>query len=158
MNQKVAVFAFAVYLGPAVCTAQALKVDHFTQEQLLAKAQDLNEKAASSGGAASVKLTEYPNHYTMVALRHRDGGAELHESFADLFFVIQGHATLVTGGEIEDPKKDIPGEVCGSSVKGGERTQLGQGDVVHIPAGLSHQLLVHKDDTFIYFVVKVKEK
>jgi len=156
MKKQIAMSAIAVSLAPVV-HAQALKVDHFTPDQIVARAKELEPKAQGPDKAASTKLDEYPNHYTMVALRHKDGGAELHENFADIFYVVQGHATLVTGGNIVDAKTGPAGEVRGSAVNGGEHTMLSPGDVVHIPAGLSHQLLL-KDDTFVYFVIKVKEK
>jgi mannose-6-phosphate isomerase-like protein (cupin superfamily) len=161
MKKQIAMSAIAVSLVP-IAHAQALKVDHFTPDQIIAKAKELEPKAQGPDKAASTKLDEYPNHYTMVALRHKDGGAELHENFADIFYIVQGRATLVTGGSIADAKTGPVGEVrgsavSGSAVSGGEHTTLAPGDVVHIPAGLSHQLLL-KDDTFVYFVIKVKEK
>jgi mannose-6-phosphate isomerase-like protein (cupin superfamily) len=94
----------------------------------------------------------------MIALRHKDGGAEVHENYADFFFLVQGNATLLTGGTIENPKTVSPGEIRGTSVQNGTRTALSQGDVVHIPANTPHQMLVPKGSTLIYFVVKVKEK
>ena len=49
---------------------------------------------------ASERLTDYGNHYTMVAHREGSGLAEFHESEADLFVVSSGTATLVVGGKI----------------------------------------------------------
>lgn len=138
--------------------AQTVKVDHFTQSQLLEKAQALNAKAQGPGGSASTKIDEYPNHFTMISLRHQDGGAEVHENFADFFYVVQGHATLLSGGTVQDSKPANPGETRGSNVVNGDRTELNPGDFVHIPAGVPHQLLIPKGDTFVYFVIKVKEK
>ena len=45
----------------------------------------------------------------------------------------------------------------GASVKGGTRQELKAGDVVHIPAGTPHQMLVAAGNTVTYFVVKVQE-
>lgn len=132
-------------------------MDHFTQAQLLQKAEALSAKAQGPEGAASAKIDEYPNHFTMISLRHKDGGAEIHENFADFFFVVQGQATLLTGGTVQDAKTNN-GETRGSAVLNGEKTQLGPGDVVHIPAGVPHQLQMQKGETFVYFVIKVKEK
>lgn len=157
MIKEIAALTVAACLTPLV-SAQSVKVDHFTQAQLLDKAQALSEKAKGPEGAASAKINEYPNHFTMISLRHKDGGAELHENFADFFFVVQGHATLLSGGTIKDAKTSATGETHGTAVLNGDKTPLGPGDVVHIPAGLSHQLLVEGSDTFVYFVIKVKEK
>jgi mannose-6-phosphate isomerase-like protein (cupin superfamily) len=141
----------------SMATAQSATVDHFTQSQLMEKAQQLRQKAAD-GGSASAKLAEYPNHFTMIALRKKSGSAEVHEKYADFFFVVKGKATLVTGGTVVDPQTSGPGEIGGSSVSGGTRTQLAEGDVVHIPANVPHQLLLPEHGEFVYFVIKVQEK
>jgi mannose-6-phosphate isomerase-like protein (cupin superfamily) len=150
----VVIFACALPVG----AAQTIQVDHLTQSQLLEKARELNAKAQGPEGAASTRLNEYPNHFTMISLRSKDGGAEIHEDFADFFFVVQGSATLVTGGTVEGGATVSPGEIRGKSVLNGTRTTLNQGDIVHIPATVPHQLLVPQGGSFVYFVIKVKEK
>jgi mannose-6-phosphate isomerase-like protein (cupin superfamily) len=157
MRMRIATLAVFVAMVHAAA-AQTVKVDHFTQSEIIEKAQALNVKAQGPDGTASVKLDEYPNHFTMIALRHKDGGAEVHENYADFFFVVQGHATLVTGGTVPEAKMAMPGELRGPSIQNGDRTSLREGDIVHIPAGVPHQLLIADGSTFIYFVVKVKEK
>jgi len=157
MRMKIAVLAIAACML-RMAGAQAPSVDHLTQSDVLEKARALEPKAQAANGSASEKLTEYPNHYTMVSLRHKDGGAEVHQEFSDLFFVVQGKATLLSGGDVQDGKTVSPGEIRGTSLKNANSVQLNQGDFVHIPAGVSHQLLVAEGGTFIYFVVKVKEK
>jgi mannose-6-phosphate isomerase-like protein (cupin superfamily) len=94
----------------------------------------------------------------MIALRHKDGGAEIHANFADFFLIVQGSATLVTGGTVEGGKEQSPGEIRGGVVRNGTSMTLNPGDVVHIPATVPHQMLVPEGSTFIYFVIKVKEK
>lgn len=136
---------------------QAMKIDHWSPAQLLERAQHLRQLAAQGDGSASETLEKYPHHYTMLAFRSRDGGGELHQNYADLFYIIDGHATVMTGGEVVDPKPSGPGEIRGSSVKGGALQELKAGDVVHIPAGTPHQMLVASGDTVTYFVVKVQE-
>lgn len=134
--------------------AQTATVDHFTRSEILERSNALT----LTNGSGSTKLNEYPNHYTMVALRQKDGGAEVHQDFSDIFFVVEGKATLLSGGEVENAKTASPGEIRGTSVKNGTSTPLSEGDVVHIPAGVPHQLLVAGGGTFVYFVVKAKEK
>jgi mannose-6-phosphate isomerase-like protein (cupin superfamily) len=156
MKLTIASLALAVSTLP-FAGAQTLTVDHLTQSQLIAKARELNAKAQGSEGAASSKLNEYPNHFTMMALRRKDGGAEIHENYADFFFVVSGSAKLLTGGTVPDGKTVSPGEIRGKSVLNGVETTLNQGDIVHIPATLPHQLLLPESESFLYFVIKVKE-
>jgi mannose-6-phosphate isomerase-like protein (cupin superfamily) len=157
MRIGIAIMAMATCVPP-MAAAQTLVADRITQSQLVEQAQQLSAKAQGPSGTASAKLNEYPNHYTMIALRHKDGGAEIHENFADFFLVVQGHATLLTGGSVEDGKEVSPGEVRGTFVRNGTSMTLNPGDVVHIPATVPHQMLVPDGSTFIYFVIKVKEK
>jgi mannose-6-phosphate isomerase-like protein (cupin superfamily) len=93
----------------------------------------------------------------MLSVRCRDGVAEVHENFADIFFVLDGHATLVTGGKIVGAKQVGPGEVRGSAVEGGTRHELRAGDVAHVPAGEPHQMRVASDKTVACLVFKIQE-
>lgn len=104
---------------------------------------------------ASKNLEHYDKHYTMLAHREGDGSAELHEQEADLFFVVDGTATIVTGGKMLNPKTTAPGEIRGTSIEGGQRQKLSTGDVIHIAAKTPHQLLLAPGQTFTYFVMKV---
>lgn len=114
------------------------------------------DKLAGEGKPfASQDLTRYGNHYTMLAYREATGSSELHEHEADFFVVENGQATLVTGGQLTNPKAQKPGEIRGTSIEGGDRHTLSAGDIVHIPAGVPHQLLIEKGKPFTYFVVKV---
>ena len=84
----------------------------------------------------------------MLSVRNKTGGSELHEHYADIFFVVDGEATLTSGGTMVDPKTTEPGEVRGSAVSGGVEQKLGKGDVVHIPPNTPHQLSIPKGKSF----------
>jgi quercetin dioxygenase-like cupin family protein len=133
-------------------------LDHWTPTTLLEQAVDLRKLAAQGDGSAGAVLKEYPQHFTVLSFRSRDGEAELHEKFADIFYVLDGQVTLVTGGTIAGVRTVGPGEIRGDAVTGGARQHLRGGDVAHVPAGVSHQMLVAADQTVTCFVVKVREK
>ncbi len=76
--------------------------------------------------------------------REAPGAPEVHEREVDVVRVVQGRATIVTGGDIQ-----------GDSVEGGAEQALAEGDVIAIPAGVPHQF-VDVSDPFLYFVVKVE--
>jgi mannose-6-phosphate isomerase-like protein (cupin superfamily) len=147
------VFFFGMVEG---AFSQDMKSDHWSTAELLERAKHLKELAAEKGNA-SEKLETYPHHFTMLAFRNRSGGAEVHQSYADVFYVLDGHATLITGGEVVDPKTTGPGETLGASVKGGSRQELRAGDVVHIPASMPHQMILDSGETVTYFVIKSEE-
>jgi mannose-6-phosphate isomerase-like protein (cupin superfamily) len=148
--------------GPRAAGRKAVKdavqLDHLSPAILLERAAYLRKLAKHGDGSAGETLKEYPQHFTMLSFRSRDGVAELHDDFADLFVVLDGRATLLTGGTIEGAKTIGPGETRGESIKGGARQELRAGDIAHVPAGLPHQMLVASDKTFTAFVMKIKEK
>lgn len=157
MRKAAAVLALGMLIGAMGAQAQTMKSDHWSKAQLLERAKQLRVLAAKGDGSASETLEKYPHHYTMLAFRQSSGGGELHQNFADIFFIVDGHATVVTGGKIVDEKSTGPGEIRGKSVEGGTRQEVRAGDVVHIPAGMPHQTIVSDGDTVTYFVVKVEE-
>ena len=128
-----------------------------TRWDLDAKVKELLPKAQAEG-AASVKLETYPNHYTMIAVRTKTGGAEVHTKFADFFYVLEGHGKLVTGGSLANASATNTDEPRGTAVMGGTEQEVKAGDVVHIPAGVPHQLVLPAGEEFAYYVVKVQEK
>jgi mannose-6-phosphate isomerase-like protein (cupin superfamily) len=142
---------------PAKVKPRGLTIDHWSPAVLMERGTYLGKMATYGNGSAGETLKEYPGHITMLSFRNRDGEAELHENFADLFYVLNGRATMVTGGTIVGGKTAAPGEIRGSSVEGGTRQEMKAGDVVHVPAGLPHQMLVAGDTTVTCFVVKIQE-
>lgn len=111
--------------------------------------------AAKKERSASEILKRWGNHYTMLAYRDATGSSELHAHEADLFVIESGEGTLLSGGKLVGSHAEKPGELRGTSIEGGERHAFGPGDVIHIPAGTPHQMLLDKGKPVTYFVVKV---
>jgi mannose-6-phosphate isomerase-like protein (cupin superfamily) len=122
---------------------------------LKAKEKELAGKATSQR-MASDTLEKYDNHFTMLAVRKGNGEPEIHEKMVDFFVVESGEATLLVGGKANGAKETSPGELRGGTIEGGQKQKLAPGDVVHIPAGVPHQLLLDSGGTFSYFVIKVE--
>jgi uncharacterized protein GlcG (DUF336 family) len=87
--------------------------------------------------------------------REAPGEVELHEQTVDVMHVVQGHATVVTGGELIEPRAVAAGEVRATAVRGGTEHRLAEGDVLAIPQGVAHQF-TGVSDPFLYLVVKVQ--
>jgi quercetin dioxygenase-like cupin family protein len=68
--------------------------------------------------------------------------------------VVQGTATVLTGGRMRDAREVAPGELRAPTVDGATSHELSEGDVLAIPNGVPHQF-VDVSDPFLYFVVKV---
>ncbi len=137
--------------------ADAATADCWTQPVLLERAAYLRKLARAGDGQASETLREYPQHRAMLSFRSRNGEVEVHEKWADLFYVMAGAATLVTGGTVCGGRVIAPGETRGDSIEGGTAQELRAGELVHVPAGTPHQFLVSAEKTVTCFVMKIQE-
>lgn len=131
--------------------------DHWAPHILLERAAYLRKMARAGNGSASETLREYPRHRAMLSFRSRSGEVEVHEKFADLFYVVAGAATLVTGGAVIGGRTLAPGETRGDAIEGGERRELKAGELAHVPPGTPHQMLLSGDKSVTYFVLKIQE-
>ena len=131
--------------------------DHWTPAVLIERAAYLRKLARAGDGQASETLREYPQHRAMLSFRSRNGEVEVHEKFADFFYVLAGAATLVTGGTVCGARQAGPGETRGDSIDGGAAQELRAGELVHVPAGTPHQFLVSSDKTVTCFVLKIQQ-
>jgi mannose-6-phosphate isomerase-like protein (cupin superfamily) len=138
-------------------TPKRSPVDHWSSAVLLERAAYLRKMAKYGDGSASETLREYPQHIAMLLFRSRDGDAELHQNFAHLFCVLAGTATLLTGGTVIRARTVEPGETRGDSIEGGIRQDLRAGDVVHVPAGIPHQILIAGEKSITCLVMKIQE-
>jgi mannose-6-phosphate isomerase-like protein (cupin superfamily) len=145
----------AVSMWSAVASAQSAAAVAYSTDQLLQLAQQMREQAKNSKEAGTGILEKHLDSSTILAFRDRDGKAELHQQFGDVFVVLQGTATLVTGGTITGSTTTAPGEIRGTSIEQGIRQKLQEGDIAHIPAGVPHQVVLDAGGTFTYFVVKI---
>jgi mannose-6-phosphate isomerase-like protein (cupin superfamily) len=91
----------------------------------------------------------------MAAQRTGGGDPEMHERDTDVFRIMSGSATFVTGGRIIGAHTIEPGETRGTGIEGGDTRQLSAGDVVVIEKGLPHWFKA-VDGRVEYFVVKVR--
>lgn len=147
---------------PAVTPAPKARKDeggahHFAPQILLERAAYLKQMARLSEGTASEVLNEYPRHNVQLLHRGRSGGAEIHEQWADIFLVLEGHGIMTTGGTVIGGKSVAPGEIRGERVEGGKLQELKRGELIHIPAGLPHQMLVKGEESISCLVLKVRE-
>ncbi|MGD0017113.1 MAG: cupin domain-containing protein [Verrucomicrobiia bacterium] len=98
-------------------------------------------------------LAEAHGYKVMASRRDKPGPVEIHTYETDVFYIIQGTATFVTGGTCADAKITAPGQLRGTSIIDGVTHHLKKGDVIIVPAGLPHQF-TEASNPFLYFTVK----
>jgi mannose-6-phosphate isomerase-like protein (cupin superfamily) len=143
--------------SPACVWSANAKAKVWKHGDLVQMDKKLSQELDSESSASDV-LGTYGNHHFEIAIRKATGNAELHETQNDVFFIVSGEATLVSGGTLVDRKLTEPHEYEGKSIEGGDSVKLTAGDVVHIPFNVPHQLIVEKGKEVEYFVVKIDAK
>ena len=64
--------------------------------------------------------------------------AAVHETEAELFYVIDGSATLVTGGKLKNETRTNETNLSGSAIEGGQSRHVAKGDFIMVPEGVAH--------------------
>jgi mannose-6-phosphate isomerase-like protein (cupin superfamily) len=100
-------------------------------------------------------LLEIANYKVHASHREGPGVVEVHTRDTDIIYMLEGTATLGTGGTIVDGENIEPEEIRGKDVKGGETRQITKGDVIIVPNGVPHWFKEVKGP-LNYYVVKVR--
>jgi mannose-6-phosphate isomerase-like protein (cupin superfamily) len=120
---------------------------------------DLHKLPLNEIGESEINLIERtPNHAGILLRRTKRGLAEVHEYQADVWYVIDGGCTFVTGGTVVGGKQTASGEIRGSGITGGEERHLAKGDFIRVPAGVPHWVKKIEGEEIVYIVVKYAEK
>lgn len=116
-----------------------------------------HEETAEGRKESLVLDDRVPETNYRVAVYHRDKGGEveIHMKDTDVFYIVAGAATFVTGGTVTGSKEIEAGEFRGGTMQGGVERQLSTGDVIVIPANVAHWYK-EVQQPITYFGVKVR--
>jgi mannose-6-phosphate isomerase-like protein (cupin superfamily) len=129
----------------------------------------LKKAIASKTIDTTIRTVDAGGHNIGVGLVHRPKGTNLpggasHDKVSEVYHVLEGAGTLVTGGTLVSPqRREGAAEVVtqingpgysGTSITGGVRRRIAKGDIVIIPAGTPHWFPEVEED-LTYTVVRV---
>lgn len=109
--------------------------------------------AAFAKGLPLVETDRYKIH---ASRREAPGMAEVHLQDTDIIYVLEGTATIVTGGTVVAGKTTAAGEVRGASIRGGTEQRLAKGDLFIVPNNVPHWF-TSVSTPFLYYVVKTSD-
>ena len=66
------------------------------------------------------------------------GPASVHEKEAEMFYVIEGSGTMVTGGTLTEETRTNAENLSGKGIAGGESRNIAKGDFIIVPQGTPH--------------------
>jgi mannose-6-phosphate isomerase-like protein (cupin superfamily) len=102
---------------------------------LIAKAQVDRKEGQALLAQSMIQLAPYN-----VSLEYRAAvaNAAVHDKEAELFYVVEGSATLVTGGKLKEEKHTNAENSSGSGIEGGVTRRVAKGDFIMVPEGTPH--------------------
>jgi mannose-6-phosphate isomerase-like protein (cupin superfamily) len=128
----------------------------------------LSDVRSTSERLPGVSVRDYIDNSTAVVTvlrRTKPVRAELHKRVVDMWYVVEGSGTLVTGGSLAPPITELPNdtkwqpktatanELRSPGISGGEERHISKGDLVVIPPDVPHWVS-KVDEEIVYLVVK----
>jgi mannose-6-phosphate isomerase-like protein (cupin superfamily) len=115
-----------------------------------------------------IRVVDLGKYNVAVGVLHRAAKARQtaieHARVTEVYSIIEGSGTLVTGGTMVDPTPSpadgtvvkilVGPSTNGSSIRGGQSRKVGPGDVIVIPPGVAHWFSAVESD-MNYLVVRV---
>ena len=147
---------FSLLFAP-VLHAQSVPstITSLTDAELRHAIETAPEAQGGRPGLYTVRLSSKSENPVFGIRRTAAGNAEVHAEFTDVWYVIEGAATLVTGGNVVGGASTTPGETQGQSIKGGSSRTMRKGEFAVIPAGIPHWVSSVDGKEFLYIVVKM---
>ena len=115
-----------------------------------------------------IRVIDIGKYNVAVGVLHRAAKAKQtaisHAQVTEVYHIIEGAGTLVTGGEMVEPKPSpaegnivkvlVGPSTGGTSIRGGQSRKVGPGDVIVIPPGVAHWFSAVESD-MNYLVVRI---
>jgi mannose-6-phosphate isomerase-like protein (cupin superfamily) len=121
----------------AQSSAQALKLFASSADvaALAAKAKSERKEGQALVAQPIVQLAPYN-----VSLEYRAAvaNAAVHEKEAELFYVVDGSATMVTGGKLKGETRTNAENLSGTGIDGGVSRHIAKGDFIMVPENTPH--------------------
>lgn len=137
LSASVAVAAAA----PAPAPAAPLPLKEFASS---AEIQELIERARrlrTNEPTYVQPLLSLAPYRASLEYRAAEGPASLHEDRAELFYVLEGQANLVTGGKLIGQQRTNATNLSGSGIEGGFARRVKKGDLIIVPEKTAHQFV-----------------
>jgi len=121
--------------APAAAAASRTMVSASDVTALIAKAKAERKDNQALLAQSMIQLAPYN-----VSLEYRAAvaNAAVHETEAELFYVIDGSATLVTGGKLTNESRTNAANLSGSGIESGVSRRVAKGDFIMVPEGTPH--------------------
>ncbi len=164
-----AVLALALTASQAVTQSQSGRPPSAAVDVTAADIREtLKQAPAASVMDQQIRVVDVGKYNVAVGVLHRAARAKQtaieHSQVTEVYHIIEGAGTFVTGGAMIDPTPSpadgttvkilVGPSTNGSAIRGGRSRRVGPGDVIVIPPGVAHWFSAVESD-MNYLVVRV---
>jgi mannose-6-phosphate isomerase-like protein (cupin superfamily) len=142
-SSRVIMIVLFVFLSTVVASAQR-KPTEAKRPFVVMSSQSLDDlQKKLQPDNKTEELIDSAGMQLRVAVQHEMNktgtAAELHDASDDVYYVLDGSATLVLGGKLDAPKEIEPGEWRSPRIVDGKTVEISKGDLIIVPRGTPHQ-------------------
>ena len=147
LPMRVVVRGFVVMMCSQALLAQAPAAQAPPAPKLFTSAGDLTAMIATAKKERKPDQANFTQPILRLApynanLEYRVAGinanASVHEREAEMFVVIEGSGTLITGGKLREERRTNAENLSGSGIEGGTRQRVAKGDYIMVPENVAH--------------------
>jgi mannose-6-phosphate isomerase-like protein (cupin superfamily) len=131
--------SFALAIVAAVAGAQSAPPDKIvaTNSEIMAMVAKAKADRKPDQPTFAQPLLALAPYGANLEYRAAIGPSAVHKKYAEFFYVVDGSATLVTGGKLANEKSNGD-NLSGTGIEGGSPRQVAKGDFVIVPEGTPH--------------------
>jgi mannose-6-phosphate isomerase-like protein (cupin superfamily) len=160
------ILTIGIYLAASASAAQSTTADTTVNPagyvlwsaSTIDAAADRLEKSLGDKALVWETIGNYDGHSVYLVLRGQTSRAEIHDTESDVQISVRGKATSVIGGELVNEESLPRKQRRGTSIERGNHRELTPGDIMHIPPGAPHQLLIDPAEPYMYLLIKIDEE
>src|SRR5205807_6932865 len=156
------ILAVLVMIAATVAASAQRKPSESTRPFVVMSSQSLDDlQKKLHPDNKTEELIDSAGMQLRVAVQHEKNktgdAAELHDASDDVYYVLDGSATLVLGGKLDAPKETDPGEWRSPRLLNGKTVEIRKGDLVVVPRGTPHQRSTENKD-FTMILIKIYQE
>lgn len=121
--------------APAAAQPMKLFTSSSDVAALLAKAKSERKEGQPLVTEPILRLAPYGAN---LEYRASVGNAAVHEHEAEVFYVIDGTATMIVGGKLVNETRPNPENLNGTAIEGGTTRTIAKGDFIIVPENTPH--------------------
>ena len=140
MRAIVISFTLTMFVAAAVAQQagnQALKT-YASSADVAALISKARSERQPNQATVTEPILQFAPYRAMLEYRTAVGPAAIHEREAEVFYVIDGSGTLVTGGKLVGESRSNADNLTGTAIQGGVSRKVAKGDFIVVPETVPH--------------------